>query len=310
MESNTRKLTSQAFDRARSYITASARPLERARFEYAFEGAPREPALLSLEVFRNDDGGFGHGLEPDLWAPSSSVLCTLEALHVLQELGVRPNHEFVTAAVDYLVGSFDSELAAWRQITEEAEAHPHAPWWSWELHADGTQWPVGVLPRAEVLSHLWRSAERVPTALLEEQTRRLVSDFAASGMLGADSVSRCETFVRSTNAPQQARDAVARRMVEAGSAIVSRNPAEWLGYAAKPLKLAQSPECVLAKALAKEIEHNLDWEIEHQDADGSWAPNWNWRGTYPDEWAEAECWWRGEVTLKMLRSLRAYGRLP
>ncbi len=310
MELNVRELTSQGFDRARSYIKSSARPLERVRFEYEFEGAPRERALLTLEAFRNDDGGFGHCIEPDLWMPSSSVLCTVEALHVLQELGVPASHEFVKAAVDWLVGSFDSELAAWRQITEEADAHPHAPHWNWDLHADGSRWPVGVLPRAEVLSHLWRSAERVPKALLEDQTRRLVSDFAASEMLGADSVSRCETFVRSTNAPREVRDAVARRMVEAGGAIVSRDSEDWLGYSAKPLKLAPAPDCVLAKSLAREIEHNLDWEVEHQDADGSWAPNWDWRGTYPDEWAQAECWWRGEVTLKTLRSLRAYGRLP
>jgi hypothetical protein len=96
--------------------------------------------------------------------PSSSVRCTTEALHVLHELAVPTSHEFVTGAVDWLVAAFDPRLDAWRQVTEEAEAYPHAPHWQWQLHADGTRWPVGVLPRAEVLSHLWRSSHRVPKA--------------------------------------------------------------------------------------------------------------------------------------------------
>ena len=310
MQANFRKLTDRGYERARSYIETAARPLERARFRYAFEAASREPALRALEAFRNEDGGFGHCLEPDLWMPDSSVLCTAEALHILHELDVPADHAFVSPAVDWLVRSFDPDLGAWRQITAEAEAHPHAPWWNWDMHADGTRWPVGVLPRADVLSHLWRNAARVPKDLLEDQTRRLVSDLTASDTLDPDSVSHCEAFVRSAAAPREAREAVAHHMVRIGVAAVSRDPKDWLGYAAKPLKLAPLPDCVLAKPLAEEVERNLDWEIDHQEADGSWAPNWDWRGAYPEAWAEAERWWRGDLTFKTLRSLRAFGRLP
>jgi len=212
-----RTLTHQDFERARTYLKTTARPLERTRFEYEFEQASRAPALAALEAFRNDDGGFGRGLEPDLWLPSSSVVCTVEALNMLHELDTPPNHAFVTAAVDWLVRAFDPGIAAWRQITADAEAHPHAPWWNWDLHADGTQWPVGVLPRAEVLSHLWRNAERVPRDLLDDQTDRLVSDFTARDTLDPDSVARCEAFVRSADAPADARTAVAGHMRDPGA---------------------------------------------------------------------------------------------
>jgi hypothetical protein len=305
------KLTTEALTRAKAFMEGSARPLERALFQHEFGGAPADAALSALEAFRNDDdGGFGHALEPDLWLPASSVLCTTEGLHVLQELDVPTSHEFITGAVSWLVAAFDPGLAAWREVTKEAEEHPRAAHWNWELHADGTKWPVGVLPRAEVLSHLWRSADRVSRELLRDQTMRLVADFAACESLGADSVARCEHFVRTEQAPRDAREAVARRMREAGTSIVSRDPAEWTAYAAKPLKLAPLPDCVLAEPLAPDVQRNLDWEIEHQDDDGSWAPNWTWGEAFPNEWAVAERWWRGYVTLHTLRSLRAYGRMP
>lgn len=302
------KLSVDAFARAKAFLQGSARPLERALFLHAFEGASASGALGALEAFRNRDGGFGHALEPDLWLPASSVLCTTEALHVLRELDVPLDHEFVTGAVDWLVAAFDPELGAWRQVTQEAQGHPHAEHWKWELHADGTKWPVGVLPRAEVLSHLWRSRDRVPREILEDQTTLLVNDFATDEPFGPDSVARCESFVRTQSAPSSAREAVARRMRDVGVAIVSRDAKEWTGYAAKPLKLAPLPDCVLAEPLAEDVQRNLTWEIEHQDADGSWAPNWSWGEAFAEEWAEAQRWWRGHITLHTLRSLRAYGR--
>jgi hypothetical protein len=304
-----RTLTAEAFNRAKAFMHESARPLERARFAHEFEGGRRQAVLAALEAFRNDDGGFGHALEPDLWMPSSSVLCTVEGLHVLREVHVPASHAFVTGAVDWLVAAFDPKLAAWRSVTEGAETCPHAPHWKWELHADGTRWPVGVLPRAEVLSHLWRSADRVPRELLEDQTRRLVADFASCESLGPDSLARCDMFARTPEAPRDARDAVARRMLEVGTTIASRDPEEWSSYSAKPLKLAPTPDCILAEPLAPDLARNLDWEIEHQAEDGSWVPNWTWGGAFPDDWAVAEHWWRGDITLRTLRSLHAYGRI-
>lgn len=167
------KLSGAAFDRAKSYLKTAARPLERARFEHEFEAAPSEVALRALEPFRNQDGGFGHGLEPDLWMPASSVLCTIEALHVLHELGVPTTHDFVGGAVDWLVAALDPELCAWRHVTEEAEAYPHAAHWKWELHADGSR------TNGAVCWHSIRCAHCEPTVACNESIAITCSDVDA-----------------------------------------------------------------------------------------------------------------------------------
>ena len=71
-----KKLSREAFDRARDFIKAQARPLDRVLFEYRFEGAPVDLVTAELARFQNDDGGFGHALEPDLRTPTSSALAT------------------------------------------------------------------------------------------------------------------------------------------------------------------------------------------------------------------------------------------
>ncbi|MCK4793901.1 MAG: hypothetical protein KAV87_59795, partial [Desulfobacteraceae bacterium] len=80
-------------------------------------------------------------------------------------------------------------------------------------------------------------------------------------------------------------------------------------YVLKPLHVATSPGSPFAGMLAAEVEANLDYEIERQDEDGSWAPNWTWGDNYPEVWPEAEREWRGVLTLKMLKLLRGFGRL-
>jgi len=304
------KLTHEAFARAREFLHGTARPLERALFALEFEAGSGDAVREALSPFRNDDGGFGHGLEPDLVLPESSVLCTTHALHVLEAAHVPVTDAFVAGAVDWLVAAHDPELAAWRSVPEQAEHHPHADHWVWALHADGKRWPVGVLPRAEVLSHLHRSADRVPEALLADQTARLVADFerADPATLGADALLGCERFVKTSEAPRAARDALAARLRATGEALVCRDPERWHSYVAWPLKLAPTPQATLAEALAPDVQRNLDYQIAHQQADGSWAPCWSWSG-YADAWALAERAWRGHLTLEALHSLRAYGRI-
>ena len=56
-----KKLSREAFDRARDFIKAQARPLDRALFEHRFEGASADLVIAELACFQNDDGGFGHG---------------------------------------------------------------------------------------------------------------------------------------------------------------------------------------------------------------------------------------------------------
>ena len=55
---------------AATFLHANARVLERRRFEHLFEGGPKAPVLDALRAYGNDDGGFGHAIEPDMRAPT------------------------------------------------------------------------------------------------------------------------------------------------------------------------------------------------------------------------------------------------
>ena len=69
-------LTTASFSLARRFVEEKARPVDEALFAYTFEDGKPEAVWEALRSFANEDGGFGHGMEPDCRLPGSSVLGT------------------------------------------------------------------------------------------------------------------------------------------------------------------------------------------------------------------------------------------
>jgi len=296
-----KKLAAPAYRLARDFIHGHARPLERALFAFEFEGGARGAVLDALAAFQNPDGGFGHALEPDVRLPASSSIATLTGLDVLREIGADATVPALRSALEWVVAAFDPALPGWRAVPAAVDLHPHAPWWSHEHHRPGGVSDPFLVPGARLLSHLQHWRALVPAKLVTDcgvAFRRHVGTLA--GELGGDGL-YCASTVD---------DAVVQAVVrKLALANVSRDPATWTTYVAKPLKLAPTPESSLAETLRELVDRNLDWEIEQQSSDGGWEPNWSWFGTYPEAWEVARREWRGELTRKTLQSLRAYGRI-
>ncbi len=137
-----KQLSPAAFERARDSIKTQARPLDRSLFEYRFEQAPTESVLAELAHFQNGDGGFGHGLEPDVRTPASSALATGIGLRLLKELGCPADHPMVRRAVEFLLATSPRSIVA-DLLAEDLQMHldyqiehqtPQGTWeptWSW-----------------------------------------------------------------------------------------------------------------------------------------------------------------------------------
>ena len=80
-------MTEVSYERAREFVYATARVLEQRLFATLFEGAPATGVVDSLRAYRNEDGGFGHGLEPDARAPASQPVDVWFAFDTLVAAG-------------------------------------------------------------------------------------------------------------------------------------------------------------------------------------------------------------------------------
>jgi hypothetical protein len=85
---------------AADFLAGSARVLDRRRFDLLFGDGAVEPVLAAVDGYRNPDGGYGWGLEPDLRSRTSQPGGALHALEVFADVGAPASARAV-------------ELAAW-----------------------------------------------------------------------------------------------------------------------------------------------------------------------------------------------------
>ncbi|EME61523.1 hypothetical protein [Amycolatopsis decaplanina] len=72
---------------AAAFMATQARLLDRRRFEVLFRDGDPAAALAALEAYRNPDGGYGHGLEPDCRSATSQPGGALHAFEVFADIG-------------------------------------------------------------------------------------------------------------------------------------------------------------------------------------------------------------------------------
>jgi hypothetical protein len=279
------------FDDARRFLYAEARLLERRLFGALFEGAGADSVVDVLHGYRNPDGGFGHGLEPDKRVPDSQPLDVEAAFWAMDTAG-RFDQDLARGACDFLqrIGPGVGPL------TEAYRDYPRAPHWGdWAVapYINPTAGLAALLWKWDV-DHPWREAA---TAFCWEQIDAgLPEDAHAFG----------ETLSFLAWVPERSRaDEVAAK---AGAHVASLqmfrlDPAD-PGYGVTPLHFAPAPDSRWIGLFEPPvIEAHLDALAAGQCEDGGWPISWEPIGTA----AGYEC--RGAETLRALRALRAFGRL-
>jgi hypothetical protein len=295
--------------KAKEYIFNTGRPLEQALYQYYFENGRAEVVLQALASFQNADGGFGRAMEPDMRAPESSALATSHALEALRELETPAEHPLVKNSIAYLVETFDAEKGVWRIIPETTDSHPHAPWWNQDK-LEKTFDHFLANPRPELVGYLFTYESLVPANFKEQLLEDVLKHAETSkGEVSGDAI-LCYLRLHDTkNVPANARERLADTLRATIGITVETNPEKWPEYCLKPLQAINSPDSPFADILADALQQNLDYEIEHQCDDGSWAPHWSWFGQFPEDWKIAEQEWRGIIIVNTLRALNNFGRL-
>ena len=282
-------------DRAAEFVWLSARLLDRRRFAHLFLDRDADAVVEALRPYRNQGGGFGNALEPDVRGPVSQPGPTAMAFEVLFELG-RLDDPMVDGALGYLetIANPDGGVPF---VLPSAGKYPRAPWWQTEddppssllmtgmlaapLHGGGVEHPW--LERAS--EYCWEAVDAL------DYTSAYAARFAVAFL---DHVPDRE---RATSALER----IGPRLLESG--LVALDPDE-PGEIHTPLDFTPNPELASRVLWSEEvIDRHLDALAAGQQADGGWTFNWK-------AWAPmVECEWRGVVTVRALTILRDYGRL-
>ncbi|MCP3421927.1 hypothetical protein [Nocardioides pinisoli] len=297
-------MTEELVGAARGFLDREGRLIERRLAAALFDGDSPAGVVDAVRAYRNPDGGFGHGLEPDKRCPASLPIDVERALDVLLEVsqggtadetGTAVHDELVRDACDWLatVASPDGAVSLAFPVIER---YPRAEHWSDWTYAPGLNPTAGLAGRLHRLgvTHPW----------LDHATEwtwgRLESGF------DEDAHALIEVLVFLAYVPDRGR-----------AETIGSGVRDWLtqaawyradptdpGYGLTPLHIAPTPDSPWRQLFDDEtIAGHLDRLASDQQADGGWPVTWDAPGT------ASTMEWRGIETLRALRTLRAYGRL-
>jgi hypothetical protein len=286
------------FDAAAGFMAAHARVLDRRVFQRLFQDGAAAPVRDAIAAYRNDDGGFGHGIEPDCRTAASQPAAVEMALR-LMDVADAWDTALVKSACDWLVTVAPDEGGA-AFVEPSVATGPHAPWW---VPADGN--PASPIQTGQIAGTLYARGFAHPW--LDRATEVMWDLISAltepSGVGGGYEMFGVLAFLQHVPDRTRARQAFER----VGPLLLERNlvalDPEAPGEVHTPLDFAPLPDSI-ARPLFDEavISVHLDHLAAAQRDDGGWMFNW------PSWSPAAEADWRGFLTVDALRTLRANGR--
>ena len=297
-------LSRERFKAARAFVDGSGRSLDAAMLRHRLGEGSVEVVLAALASFQNPDGGFGHGLEPDIPGPASSALATSIGLRLLARVNAPADHPMVAGVIAWLEANLDRERGVWPIVGPDVDLAPHAPWWAWSEELAASWNVFRFNPTAEILAWLYRYRAAVPGALLTSVEAGLRRTLAETELIeGAYDLKCALRLAESDGAPPDIARPLGlllRRSLAAHDAADEH---------ASPFDAAPTPDSPFADMVDRRIEPGLVALIEAQGPDGGWTPFWDWSFVDAGAWESARRAWRGWLTREALETLMAYGRV-
>ena len=289
-------MPSPDLDAAAQFLAANARIVDRRWFDRLFADGDAGPVRDAVAAYRNPDGGFGHGIEPDARTPHSQPPSVELALRILHHADAWDD-ELVTGALAWLADN-EADPGGVTFVLPSVEGWAHAPWWV----------PDEGLPPSLITTGLTAAtlhARRVEHPWLDRATEWLWS--RAEGLEGGHpyEVRGVLTFLQEAPDRDRARRIVTDRIAPllARDDYVALDP-EAPGEVHGPLEYAPLPDS-LARPLFDPgtIDAHLDHLAAAQRDDGSWTFNWlAWSPAAQREWD-------GAITVERLALLHENGRI-
>jgi len=295
------KLSKNNYLKARDFILTNARMIERRLFEFHFENGNKEGVFHAVYAYRNSDGGFGHGMEPDTASPESQPLFSVMALETLDEVGYL-NAELILKDFMPYFESITTEKGGIPWMLRPKSEYPCGSHFKAvkEWAALSTTAPLlGILEKYNVDIPWMKNAEQFVWSEFERIKEKHAFCYLC--------VQRRLTFLKYTKSQDKAKKTIydlKNWILADGVLCIDKSDNGW-GLYGKPhsLNYASSSESLLNSLFTNEtIESDIKELINRQKNDGHWD---TWYGI--SEGTKLE--WAGIQTLWALKVLKNYGRI-
>jgi len=283
-----------------------ARPLEMARINYLFFDGSQEDVLEELSKFQNEDGGFGHALEPDLWNPNSTPIQTWYAITVLRTLNLKRSQPIILKILNYLESSFDQLYMTWQRLVPSNDNYPHAPWWTYKEEI------ATFNPSASIAGFVIRYAH--PLSEVYKQAFYIV-DYAVKSLRFTDTVLEVHELrsildmandLLNSHHAGLITDEVKKNLIHQIETSLEKDSSNWFAsYCVKPSALIKAHPSIGSDSFKDLMVQEFELALNSRDENGVWPITWQW-DSYPEAFEIASKNWIGIIGYDYLELMLHY----
>jgi hypothetical protein len=306
-------ISNKVFYEIKTWVYRNAREIELSLWKYYFEDGTKDDVISALAYYQNEDGGFGHALEPDNWNTNSTPYTTLHAINILNNIEFTDlSHPIYQGIFNYLHSEKDLMEYGWRFSVPTNDDFPHAPWWNFSEERNLRE-SVGVT--AELSVFVLRYADK--SSVLYQKVITLVKnliDYLMSenkfGDMGIGGFIELIQAVKELNIGDYDNNSLQKRMDELINNSIEHDISKWQYYGVRPSDYIKSPQSIYYNENKAIVEKELTYLVETKPENNVWGITWTWFGNnekYAKEFAISENWWKANKGIEKLRFLKNFG---
>ena len=303
------------YNEIKTWMYRNARHVELCLWQYFFEDGDKKAVADALLSYQNEDGGFGHVLEPDNWNPNSTPASTDHALGLLRLAGFEDmEHPVYQGIWKYLEAEKDLADYGWRFTVESNDDYPHAPWWNYSEEINRKEYlgmtasfAAFILKYGDPESPLYQKALTFTQAFLEMLTQDM-----SYGEMGLNGDMVLIDTIREISLGGYDGDALVKALGGKIKKAIGEDETIWEQYGVRPSNFINSPSSVFYEDNAEMVEKELQYLLDTKPKDGVWGITWTWfdnMAQYGDAFILSENWWKGSRAIMNTLFLRNFGKL-
>ena len=263
----------------------------------SFEEENDDAIIEALKAYQNDDGGFGHGLEPDVQLPDSNVVATDVAVSIL--LNLEPSdkrNNMLKGCVGFYESVYDEAKGEFPFLPKSVDEYPHAVWWNYDSLDD---FPFGN-PNLEIIGFLYQFKDYLNELDIDALMTKAIN-YIKEGNLEEASMhtvlSAVRFYDRIDDRPKIKIYAILNDVINTS---VTWDESKWDDYCLEPYKIrAITPDFM--KNYMSEVVKNINYRKE-QLLSTLPTPSWSWHQD-EDTFEEVKDDWIGLITYDILNAL-------
>jgi len=256
------------------WMHRNARELDLKIWDCLFADGNAVAVADALMTYQNEDGGFGHGIDPDNWNTNSIPYASLYAIEILELVGYHDiNHPVYQGIRKYLNATGPEN---WIFTLPTNTDYPHASFYNYDEQYNKVE-STGVIIALCAFVIKYASDLPVYDTVIKELDS-FVSKLQENnlGDMGPSSYIKLVDVIEEKGIKGYDYVELQKRLISIVNKVMQKEEEQWKNYGYRPSDFIKSKDSIFLNGNEEIVEKECDFLIRTLPVNDVWPVSWCW----------------------------------